>query len=63
MMTIEREGLKRVRPMLDLFIQKLKPIYGDALKKGNHAKKKEGLSDAFFSPHDRRAARWRPSHE
>ena len=32
MMTIKRDGLKRVRPMLDLFIQKLKPIYGDALK-------------------------------
>ena len=31
-MSKERKGLQRIRPMLDMFIEKLKPIYGDALK-------------------------------
>lgn len=29
---LEKKGLARIRPMLDIFIEKLKPIYGDALK-------------------------------
>ena len=28
----ERKGLQRIRPMLDIFIEKLKSIYGDSLK-------------------------------
>lgn len=31
-MTTERKGLERIHPLLDTFIDKLKPIYGNALK-------------------------------
>lgn len=31
-MATERKGLQRIRPMLDIFIEKLKSIYGDSLK-------------------------------
>ncbi len=31
-MSIERKGLKRIHPVLNTFIDKIKAIYGDALK-------------------------------
>lgn len=31
-MNRKKYGLSRIRPLLDTFIEKLKPIYGDALK-------------------------------
>lgn len=31
-MAIERKGLERIHPLLETFIEKLKPVYGNALK-------------------------------
>lgn len=44
-MAIKRKGLERIQPMLETFINKLKPIYGEALKRvilfGSYARGEE----------------------
>lgn len=44
-MRMEKRGLKRIHPILDAFVEELKPIYGKALKKvilfGSYARGEE----------------------